>query len=99
MAFVSHIANISGRRAVPGRRTNLHQQSPRKEIVFEHRRPILNSRTQTKETFMTILERRVAQLFRAALKRCFDAPAFRADQAPVQIRSDKNGLLMYASAE
>ena len=47
---------------------------------------------------MVVLERRVAQLFRAALKRCFDSPASRADKAPVQLRSDKSGLLMYASA-
>lgn len=47
---------------------------------------------------MFLLERRVAWLFRAALKRCFDTTTSRADQTPVQIHLGKDGLMMHASA-
>ena len=46
---------------------------------------------------MIVFERRVAWLFRAAVKRCFDSPASRGDQTPVQMRLSNDGLLMHAS--
>ena len=45
---------------------------------------------------MFVMERRVAQLFRLALRRCFDGPAARADQIPILLRSDPNGWRMQA---
>jgi len=48
---------------------------------------------------MIVLERRVAQLFRAALRRCTDGSAAQADQIPVLIRHGKNGILMHAGQE
>ena len=48
---------------------------------------------------MIVLERHVAQLFRAALRRCVDAPSTRADRVPVLLRHGKNGLMMHARQE
>ena len=47
---------------------------------------------------MIVLERRIAWLFRAALKRCFDTSTSKADQTPVQIRLTTDGLVMHACA-
>ena len=47
---------------------------------------------------MIVLERRVAWLFRAALKRCPDTSARNSDQTAVQIHLTKDGLVMHASA-
>lgn len=47
---------------------------------------------------MINLERRVAWLFRAALRRCFDSHPGHADQARLQIRLSSDGLLMHAAA-
>ena len=46
---------------------------------------------------MIVFERRIAWLFRAAVKRCFDSSGSKADQTPVQIRLTKDGLQMHAS--
>ena len=46
---------------------------------------------------MVFLERRIVQLFRAAVKRCTERPTTRADQVPVQIRLTPDGLQMHAS--
>lgn len=48
---------------------------------------------------MFVIERRIAALFRAALRRCFDGPARRLDETPILVRLTKNGLCMHARKE
>lgn len=48
---------------------------------------------------MFVLERRVAALFRAALRRCFDGPARRLDEVPTLARLTRNGLCVHARKE
>ena len=48
---------------------------------------------------MFVIERRIAALFRAALRRCHDGPTSRADQIPVLARLTKNGLFMHVRQE
>jgi len=47
---------------------------------------------------MIVLERRVAWLFRAVLRRCFESRSAQADRTPLQIRLSPEGLLMRAAA-
>lgn len=48
---------------------------------------------------MLVLERRIAGLFRAALRRGLDVPARSAEQIPVLARLTRNGLFMHARQE
>ena len=48
---------------------------------------------------MFVIERRIAALFRAALRRCYEGPVSRSDQLPVLARITKNGLFMHVRRE